>query len=186
MLVVSYRLLVRTSRVNHGLWKPYLNVGLSVVRESGGGSISILNTEFNNSWIIYLVSAGVAQDFIEILQPKNTSVWVANGKTRRVAFAYDEAEIDKWLFEILENKGKAVYAYPDDIIIPQIRGGKSVYEKNLVVPETLKSGQYRLKICGWLKDNKKLCQKTAAFHIEGDQIKSKLVTILIISCWFLV
>lgn len=121
---------------------------------------------------LLFVHAGVAQDFIEILQPKNTSVWVANGKTRRVAFAYDEAEIDKWLFEILENKGKAVYAYPDDIIIPQIRGGKSVYEKNLVVPETLKSGQYRLKICGWLKDNKKLCQKTAAFHIEGDQIKS--------------
>lgn len=181
MIVFSYRLLVRTNRVKHGLCKPCLNVGPSVVRESNG-SISILNTKLNNSWIIYLVSAGVAQDFIEILQPKNTSVWVANGKTRRIAFAYDEAEIDKWLFEILENKGKAVYAYPDDIIIPQIRGGKSVYEKNLVVPETLKSGQYQLKICGWLKDNKKLCQKTAAFHIEGDQIKSKLVTILIISC----
>ena len=172
MIVFSYRLLVKTNRVKHGLCKPCLNVGPNVVREPNG-SISILNTKFNNSWIIYLVSAGVAQDFIEILQPKNTSVWVANGKTRRVAFAYDEAEIDKWLFEILENKGKAVYAYPDDIIIPQIRGGKSVYEKNLVVPETLKSGQYRLKICGWLKDNKKLCQKTAAFHIEGDQIKSK-------------
>lgn len=172
MIVFSYRLLVRTNRVKHGLCKPCLNVGPSVVRESNG-SISILNTKLNNSWIIYLVSAGVAQDFIEILQPKNTNVWVANGKTRRVAFAYDEAEIDKWLFEILENKGKAVYAYPDDIIIPQIRGGKSVYEKNLVVPETLKSGQYQLKICGWLKDNKRLCQKTAAFHIEGDQIKSK-------------
>ena len=90
------------------------------------------------------VSAGVAQDFIEILQPKNTSVWVANGKTRRVAFAYDEGEIDKWLFEILDKKGKAVYAYPEDIIIPLVRGGKSVYEKNLVVPESLKSDKYQL------------------------------------------
>jgi len=125
----------------------------------------------------HLVSACVSQDFIKILQPKNTSVWVANGKTRRVAFAYDEGEIDKWLFEILDNKGKAVYPYPDDIIIPQIRGGKSVYEKNLVVPESLKSGKYRLTICGWLKDNKKVCQKTAAFHIEGDQVKSKLVSL---------
>ena len=105
---------------------------------------------------------------------------MANGKTRRVAFAYDEGEIDKWLFEILDNKIKAVYAYPDDIIIPQIRGGKSVYEKNLVVPESLKSGEYRLRICGWLKDNKKVCQNTAAFHIEGDQMKSKLVSVLII------
>lgn len=98
---------------------------------------------------------------------------MANGKTRRVAFAYDEGEIDKWLLEILDNQSKAVYSYPDDIIIPQIRGGKSVYEKNLVVPESLKSGEYRLRICGWMKDNKKVCQKTAAFHIEGDQMKSK-------------
>jgi len=98
---------------------------------------------------------------------------VANGKTRRVAFAYDEGEIDKWLLEILDNQSKAVYSYPDDIIIPQIRGGKSVYEKNLVVPESLKSGEYRLRICGWMKDNKKVCQKTVAFHIEGDQMKSK-------------
>ena len=90
-----------------------------------------------------------------------------------MAFAYDEGEIDKWLLEIVDDKGKAVYSYPDDIIIPQIRGGKSVYEKNLVVPESLKSGEYHLRICGWLKDNKKVCQKTAVFHIEGDQMKSK-------------
>ena len=98
---------------------------------------------------------------------------MANGKTRRVAFAYDEGEIDKWFFEIFDNKGKTVHAYPDDIILPQIRGGKSVYEKNLVVPESLKTGEYQLRICGWLKDNNKVCQKTAAFHIEGDQMKSK-------------
>lgn len=98
---------------------------------------------------------------------------MANGKARRVAFAYDQGDIDTWFLEILDKEGRAVYTYPDDIIISQIRGGKSIYEKNIVVPESLKSGEYRLRICGWLKDNRKLCQNTAAFHIEGEQLKSK-------------
>lgn len=42
---------------------------------------------------------------------------MVNGKIWWVVFVYDEVEIDKWFFEILENKGKVVYVYLDDIII---------------------------------------------------------------------
>ncbi|KAJ7331682.1 hypothetical protein OS493_019276 [Desmophyllum pertusum] len=97
----------------------------------------------------------LAQDFIEILQPKHTTLWVANGKTRRVAFAYDKEEVDNWLLEILDNQGSTVHAFPNDIIFPQHRGGKTIYKKNVVVPEILKSGEYKLRICGRPKDNRK-------------------------------
>lgn len=98
---------------------------------------------------------------------------MANDKTRRVAFAYEKGDVDNWHLEILYSRGGTAYEYPDDIIFPQNRGGKSIYEKNVVVPQSLKSGEYKLKICGWLKDNRKLCQETAAFHIEGEQLESK-------------
>ena len=100
---------------------------------------------------------------------------MANGKTRRVSFAYEKGDIDNWLLKILDSRGRTAHAYPNDIIFPQDRGGKSIYEKNVVVPESLKSGEYKLNICGWLKDNTKLCQESAVFHIEGEQLKGKIL-----------
>ena len=94
---------------------------------------------------------------------------MANGKARRVSFAYSEEEADKWILEILDNRGKIVQSYPPDILFPEKRGGKMIYEKHVIVPETLRGGEYKLRICAWLKDKQKLCKKTDAFHIEGDQ-----------------
>ena len=90
-----------------------------------------------------------------------------------MAFTYDKKEVDNWIVEIIDNRGRTAHAYPNDILFPLKLGGKSVYEKQVIVPETLKSGQYKLKICGLLKDSRKLCQETEAFHIEGEQVKSK-------------
>lgn len=124
--------------------------------------------------IIFLlfVPASLADGLFEILLPKNTSLWVANGKARRVTFAYDQGEVDNWNVELTDGRDHTAHAYSTDIIFPQKIGGKLVYVKQVHVPETLKSGEYKVKICGLLKDGRKLCQKSDAFHIEGDQMES--------------
>ncbi|XP_022784782.1 bifunctional arginine demethylase and lysyl-hydroxylase JMJD6-like [Stylophora pistillata] len=121
---------------------------------------------------LLFVPASLADGAFEILLPKNTSLWVANGKARRVVIASDQGEIDTWSMEVTDSKGHTAHAYPSDIIFPQKTGGKSVYEKHVLVPETLKSGEYKLKICGSLKGGRKLCQKSDTFYIEGDQVES--------------
>lgn len=120
-----------------------------------------------------LFLASLADGAFEILLPKNTSLWVANGKARRVVIASDQGEIDTWSMEVTDSKGHTAHAYPSDIIFPQKTGEKSVYVKHVLVPETLKSGEYRLKICGSLKGGRKLCQKSDTFYIEGDQVECK-------------
>lgn len=117
--------------------------------------------------------ASLADGLFEILLPKNTSLWVANGKARRVTFAYDQGEVDNWNVELTDGRDHTAHAYSTDIIFPQKIGGKLVYVKQVHVPETLKSGEYKVKICGLLKDGRKLCQKSDAFHIEGDQMECK-------------
>ena len=75
--------------------------------------------------------------------------------------------------ELTDGRDHTAHAYSTDIIFPQKIGGKLVYVKQVHVPETLKSGEYKVKICGLLKDGRKLCQKSDAFHIEGDQMECK-------------
>ena len=75
--------------------------------------------------------------------------------------------------ELTDGREHTAHAYSTDIIFPQKIGGKLVYVKQVHVPETLKSGEYKVKICGLLKDGRKLCQKSDAFHIEGDQMECK-------------
>ena len=104
---------------------------------------------------------------------------MANGKARRVAFVYDDEEADKWLLEILDNEGKIVHSYPSDILFPEKRGERMIYEKSVIVSETLKGGEHKLRICGLLKDKNKICKETDAFHIEGDQMKSELLLLLL-------
>lgn len=120
---------------------------------------------------MYIFSACLAHDLVNILLPKQTSLWVANGKARQVTFAYDGEEADKWLMEILDHTGDTVHSYSADILFPEKRGGKMIYEKHVIVPVALKGGQHKLRICGWLKDKKKICKETDAFQIEGDQLK---------------
>jgi len=73
--------------------------------------------------------------------------------------------------EILDHTGDTVHSYSADILFPEKRGGKMIYEKHVIVPVALKGGQHKLRICGWLKDKKKICKETDAFQIEGDQLK---------------
>ena len=117
---------------------------------------------------------------------------MANGKARGVAFVYDDEEADKWFIEILDNEGKIVHSYPSDILFPEKRGERMIYEKYVIVPETLKGGEHKLRICGLLKDKNKICKETDAFHIEGDQMKSELLLLVLcllinsFSCYVLV
>lgn len=98
---------------------------------------------------------------------------MANGKARRVRFAYDDAEAEEWFLEILDNKGKSIHSYPADILFPEKRGEKMIYEKHIIVPEWLKGGEHKLRICGlMMKERNKVCSESNAFHIEGDQTKS--------------
>lgn len=122
---------------------------------------------------LFLFEACLARDVIQIIQPKQTSVWVANGKARRVRFAYDDAEAEEWFLEILDNKGKSLHSYPADILFPEKRGEKMIYEKHIIVPEWLKGGEHKLRICGlMMKERNKVCSESNAFHIEGDQTKN--------------
>ncbi|XP_074625809.1 uncharacterized protein LOC141884027 isoform X2 [Acropora palmata] len=111
---------------------------------------------------------------IEILQPKKTSLWVANGKARRVTFAHNEENVDSWLMEILDDKSREiVHSYPADLLLPEKRGERTIYEKNAIVPDTLKSGDHKLRVCAMMNDKNKICNETDAFHIEGDQRKDE-------------
>lgn len=143
--------------------------------------INVYNLKTTILFILFL--ACLADDFIQILQPKQTSLWVANGKARRVTFAYNEEEADKWLLELLDNRGEIVHSYPADILFPEKRGGKMIYKKHVIVPETLTGGEHKLRICGWLKDKNKICQESNVFHIEGDQIPSELNILVYVLCW---
>lgn len=109
---------------------------------------------------------------IRILQPKQTSVWVANGKSRRVTFTFIDDNADNWLVEILDDERQIVQSYPADILLPEKRGEIMVYEKYVIVPETLKSGDHRLRVCGMMSDKKNICNETDAFRIEGNQRES--------------
>lgn len=65
--------------------------------------------------------------------------------------------------ELTDGRDHTAHTYSTDIIFPQKIGEKLVYVKQVHVPETLKSGEYKVKICGLLKDGRKLCQKSDAF-----------------------
>ena len=119
---------------------------------------------------------------IQILQPKQTSVWVANGKSRRVTFTFIDDNADNWLVEILDDERQIVQSYPADILLPEKRGERMVYEKHVIVPETLKSGDHRLRVCGMMNDKKNICNETNAFHIEGNQRESECSILFELHC----
>lgn len=76
--------------------------------------------------------------------------------------------------EILDDKSREiVHSYSADVLLPEKRGERTIYEKNAIVPDTLKSGDHKLRVCGMMNDKNKICNETDAFHIEGDQRKGK-------------
>lgn len=130
--------------------------------------------KFNKNLTCFLTPDCCVHCSIEILQPKKTSLWVANGKARRVTFANNEENADSWLMEILDDKSREiVHSYPAGLLLPEKRGERTIYEKNAIVPDTLKSGDHKLRVCGMTNDKRKICNETDAFHIEGDQRKGK-------------
>lgn len=119
--------------------------------------------------ILFCFQASMAFNVLEILEPKQTSVWVANGKSRRVSFAYSDEEADKWLLRVLNSKGDIVHSYPADILFPEKRRERMIYEKHVIVPENLEGGEHKLRVCALLKDKRELCKDTELFYIEGGQ-----------------
>ena len=126
--------------------------------------------------INFIVLASMAFNVLEILEPKQTSVWVANGKSRRVSFVYSDEEADKWLLKVLNSKGDIVHSYPADILFPEKRRERMIYEKYVIVPENLEGGEHKIRVCALLKDKRKLCKDTELFYIKGGQKTGKLNT----------
>ena len=119
----------------------------------------------------------VSLGFIDILQPKETSLWVANGKTRRVVFSYIEKDVDNWVVELFNSRSVMIHGYPADILFPNKRAGKTIFEKHALVPEELDSGKYKLRVCGFVQDKRKLCNESKGFLIEGNQRKREFLKI---------
>ena len=126
--------------------------------------------------INFLVLASMAFNVLEILEPKQTSLWVANGKSRRVSFVYRDEEADKWLLRVLNSKGDIIHSYPTDILFPEKRRERMIYEKHIIVPENLEGGEHKLRVCALLKDKRELCEDTELFYIQGGQKTGKLNT----------
>ena len=80
---------------------------------------------------------------VDIQLPRSSSLWVANGKVRKVLFSHrGEQTVNTWRTDILQANGDVTVQGKEEILFPVSGSSMRNYEMSLAVPPTLETGKY--------------------------------------------
>ena len=112
---------------------------------------------------------------VDIQLPRSSSLWVANGKVRKVLFSHrGEQTVNTWRTDILQANGDVTVQGKEEILFPVSGSSMRNYEMSLAVPPTLETGKYMVRVCASVNVlsthapvDEKQCTHSCTFHIEG-------------------